>query len=185
MILGRLAKYHEAIDIFRRLEEVAPAEPMVHTNLSLFYMKVGEKEEAERQLALATMKKFGVGVDPRQAAEMAAQERHTLHQEAERKKNMFAEVLAIDPDDALALMGMGQALDVLDETEAAADCLLHAIAQQTQNSALYASCGKVLEKLGRVTEAAAVLRAGIAVASRKGDLMPLTEMEHRLRLLDL
>ncbi len=185
VILGRLNKYHEAIDIFRRLEEVAPEEPMVHTNLSLFYMQIGEKEEAEHQKALGTMKKFGVGVNPEQAAAMAAQERLVRQQDAARKKAMFAEVLEIDPDDALALMGMGQALDTLDETEAAADYLQRALTQQDQNSALFASCGRVLEKLGRSQEAADIFQRGIAVASRKGDLMPLKEMEHRLRLLDL
>jgi len=185
VILGRLEKYHEAIDIFRRLEEVAPDEPMVHTNLSLFYMQIGEKDEAEHQKALATMKKFGVGVDAQQAANMAAQERQARREDAERKKVMFAEVLAIDPDDALALMGMGQALDTLDETETAAEYLQQALTEQRQNSALYASCGRVLEKLGRSAEAGEVFRQGIAVASRNGDLMPLKEMEHRLRLLDL
>ncbi|MDX2473182.1 MAG: tetratricopeptide repeat protein [Candidatus Krumholzibacteria bacterium] len=185
VILGRLNKYHEAIDIFRRLEEVAPEEPMVHTNLSLFYMQIGEKEEAEHQKALGTMKKFGVGVNPEQAAAMAAQERQVRQQDAERKKVMFAEVLDIDPDDALALMGMGQALDTLDEPEAAAEYLQRALVQQDQNSPLYASLGRVLEKLERQAEAADVFTRGIAVASRKGDLMPLKEMEHRLRLLDL
>jgi folate-binding protein YgfZ len=185
VILGRQEKYHEAIAIFRRLEEVAPEEPMVHTNLSLFYMQIGEKEEAEHQKALGTMKKFGVGVDAQQAAAMAAAERQARRQDAERKKTMFAEVLAIDPDDPLALMGMGQALDTLDESEAAVTYLQRALAQQDQNSALYASCGRVLEKLQRSDEAAEVFRAGIAVASRKGDLMPLKEMGHRLRLLDV
>ena len=183
VILGRQEKYHEAIDIFRRLEEIAPEEPMVHTNLSLFYMKIGEKDEAERQKAFATMKKFGVTVDGARAAEMAAEEERLRREDAARKKAMFAEVLDIDPDDPLALMGMGQALDTLGETAAAVSYLQRALAGQPDNSALHAVCGRVLEKMDRTAEAAAVFRQGIAVASRKGDLMPLREMEHRLRLL--
>lgn len=185
VILGRLEKFHEAIDIFRCLEEVAPEEPMVHTNLSLFYMQIGEKEEAEHQKTLATMKSFGVGVDPKQAAEMAAQERITRQADAEKKQAMFKEVLDIDPEDSLALMGMGQALATLDDHAGAAEYLRRALGQQAQNSPLYASYGRVLETLGRTAEAAQVFRDGIAVASRKGDLMPLKEMEHRLRLLIL
>ncbi|MFT5314303.1 MAG: folate-binding protein YgfZ, partial [Candidatus Krumholzibacteriia bacterium] len=154
VILGRLEKFHEAIDIFRRLEEVAPEESMVHTNLSLFYMQIGEKEEAEHQKSLATMKKFGVGVDPKQAAEMAAQERIARQEDAGRKKVMFEEVLEIDPEDSLALMGMGQALATLDDNAGAAEFLQRALKQQDQNSPLYASYGRVLESLGRHKEAA-------------------------------
>jgi folate-binding protein YgfZ len=183
VILGRLQKYHEAIDIFRRLEEVAPEEPMVHTNLSLFYMQIGEKDEAERQKSLATLKKFGVTVDARQAEALAAQDLAARRAEAERKQAMFSEVLEIDPEDALALMGMGQALETLDDLEGAAAYLQQALAGQDNNSALFASCGRVLARLGRTSEAREVYRRGIGVASRRGDLMPLKEMEHRLQLL--
>ncbi len=51
VLLGRTGKFAEAIDIFKRLEEVAPNEPMVHTNLSLFYMKLGDKTAAEEEKA--------------------------------------------------------------------------------------------------------------------------------------
>ena len=74
VILGRNERFHEAIDIFKRLEEVAPLEPMVHTNLSLFYMKIGDKEEAERQLAQATEKRFLGMDDARTNQEQAAAE---------------------------------------------------------------------------------------------------------------
>ncbi|MCB1183679.1 tetratricopeptide repeat protein, partial [bacterium] len=184
VILGRQQKFHEAIDIFRRLEELAPDEPMVHTNLSLFYMQIGEKDEAERQKALATMKKFGVGTDPAEAARLAAEDQRVRRDEAARKQAMFAEVLELDPDDPLALMGLGQALETLGDDRGAAEYLARALAGQPGNSPLYASYGRVLARLGRTVEAAAIYRDGIAVASRKGDLMPLREMEHRLRLLD-
>ena len=58
VILGRAGRYHEAIDFFRRLEEVAPEEPMVHTNLSLYYMKIGDRTQAEEEAAKATTKQF-------------------------------------------------------------------------------------------------------------------------------
>ena len=182
VILGRTERYHEAIDIFRRLEEVAPAEPMVHTNLSLFYMKVGDRDEAERQKALAAGKRsdqdnvFGLedlspgGQDQRQ-------------EEAARKQAMFAEVLDIDPEDPLALMGMGQSLLDQGLPEEADPFLVRALAVQKDNSALYLTRAKLLQQLGRDQEAAQVLKAGIAVASRKGDLMPLREMETRLSLV--
>jgi folate-binding protein YgfZ len=181
VILGRGERYHEAIDIFRRLEEVAPEEPMVHTNLSLYYMKVGDKEEAERQKALGTMKRFG-NTDPAAVDAMEAAERQGRREEAARKQIIFAEVLEIDPDDPLALMGMGNALIDLDQPEVADDYLARALVAQKDNSALYLSRGKLLQQLGRQDEAAEVLQRGIEVASRRGDLMPLREMEHRLAL---
>ena len=49
VMLGKTGRFHEAIDFFRRLEEVAPDEPMVNTNLSVFYMKIGDKQTAEDQ----------------------------------------------------------------------------------------------------------------------------------------
>ena len=182
VILGRGERYHEAIDIFRRLEEVAPDEPMVHTNLSLFYMKIGNREEAERQKALGTMKRFG-NLEPDRAQQMQENEKETRRQDARQKKSMFAEVLAIDPEDPLALMGMGKALIDLDQLEEAESCLARALAAQKDNSPLYLAHGKVLQQLQRTDAAVEVLTRGVEVASRRGDLMPLREMQHRLALL--
>jgi len=184
VILGRNERFHEAIDIFKRLEEIAPLEPMVHTNLSLFYMKIGDKEEAELQLARATEKRFLGMDDARTNQEQAAAEEADRRTDAERKAAMFAEVLEIDPDDPLALMGLGNALAVLEDFAAAAPHLARACTVQKDNSAAFAAHGKVLERLGRDTDAAVVYRQGVTVASRKGDLMPLREMEHRLLMLD-
>ena len=96
---------------------------------------------------------------------------------------MFAEVLEIDPDDPLALMGLGNALVALERLEEAEPHLARACAVQKDNSAAFAAHGKLLERLGRSDEARAVFTAGVQVASRKGDLMPLREMEHRLLVL--
>lgn len=183
VILGRAGRYHEAIDIFRQLEEIAPDEPLVHTNLSLFYMKIGDKQEAERQREQATLKRFASIDDAREAAERAAAEAATRRQDAARKLAMFGEVLEIDPDDPLALLGAGSALATLERHAEAEPLLGRAVAAQPDNSALYLAHGRALELLGRGEEAAAVFRAGVAVASRKGDLQPLREMEHRLLLL--
>jgi len=183
VILGRTERYHQAIEIFRRLEEVAPAEPMVHTNLSLYYMKIGDKEEAERQKAQATLKRFSDADDPLQAKAMEEASATALRDDANRRIAMFSEVLELDQEDALALMGMGKALADLQEYDRADDFLGRARNAQKDNSSLYATHGKVLEALGRPVDAAEVYRQGVAVASRRGDLMPLKDMEHRLLLL--
>jgi len=102
--------------------------------------------------------------------------------DARRKKEMFAEVLEIDPDDPIALFGLGNALAVLSEWEAAAAAYERAVSFDPGNSAIYLAHGKALEELGRADQAEGVYRAGMEVASKKGDLMPLKEMEHRLLL---
>jgi folate-binding protein YgfZ len=181
VILGRAERYHEAIDIFRRLEEVAPDEPMVHTNLSLFYMKVGDREEAERQKALAARKR-GSENEAAPLGGVAPATPPDGDPALINKQAMFAEVLEIDPEDPLALMGMGNVLIDLGQPAEADRYLARALAVQKDNSALYLSRGKLLQELGREGEAASVLRKGIEVASKKGDLMPLREMEARLVL---
>ena len=183
VILGRTERYHEAIDVFKRLEEVAPDEPMVHTNLSLFYLKIGDKDEAERQKALATLKKFGEGLSEEELTRRLEAETAGRRRDADRRLAMFGQVLAVDPDDGLALMGMGGALLDLGDPGGAEEHLARALQVQKDNSPLYVTRGKALELLGRTREAAAVYRAGVEVASRKGDLMPLKELEHRLFLL--
>ena len=185
VILGRAERYLQAIEIFRRLEEVAPREPMVHTNLSLFYMKIGDKEEAEKQKAQATLKRFAEAVDPAEAKAMEEAAAVSRREDAQRKIGMFSSVLEIDPEDPLALMGMGNSLAVLENFDRAAEYLAGALRVQNDNSALYASYGKVLESLEQLSAAAEVYRRGIAVASRRGDLMPLKDMEHRLLMLDV
>jgi folate-binding protein YgfZ len=184
VILGRSERYLQAIDIFRRLEEVAPHEPMVHTNLSLFYMKIGDKEEAERQKAKATLKRFA-GTDPAEARAMERMASAARQDEARRKIGMFNAVLDIDPADPLALMGMGKALAELEDFDQAEKYLAEALRIQVDNSSLYAARGKVLEALQRPAEAAEIYRRGVVVASLRGDFMPLKDMEHRLGLLDV
>ncbi|MCW8132264.1 MAG: tetratricopeptide repeat protein [Planctomycetota bacterium] len=184
VILGRTSRFEEAVDIFKRLEEVAPHEPMVHTNLSLFYMKMGNKEKAELEKAKATTKAFGQVANEAEAAERAEAEAAARRADAERKKGMFTEVLEIDSEDPVALFGLGNALLQLNETEAAAKTYAKACEVQKDNSAVYLALGKALEALKRDAEALDVYRKGMDVASKKGDLMPLKEMEHRALLLE-
>lgn len=184
VILGRTGRFTEAIDIFKRLEEVAPNEPMVHTNLSLFYMKIGDKTAAEDEKAKATVKQFSRFGSMKRDAQAAAAEEQKKREDALRKKAMFEEVIEIDPEDPIALFGLGSALSALGEWAAAEAALAKACAAQKDNSPVYLAHGKALEMLGRKAGAIAVYRAGMAVASKKGDLMPLKEMERRMILLE-
>ncbi|MCB9683254.1 MAG: tetratricopeptide repeat protein, partial [Alphaproteobacteria bacterium] len=173
VMLGRSGHFHEAIDVFRRLEEVVPDEPMVNTNLSLYYMKLGDKQTAEDEAGKATLKSMarargrsGAGATVDEDLEKGKRK------DAARKKAMFARVLEIDAADPIALFGMGTALLTLGEHEEAARWLAQALEVDKNNSPVYAAAGRALERLERVDEAVAVYKAGVEVASRKGDLMP-------------
>ncbi|HYF48247.1 MAG TPA: tetratricopeptide repeat protein [Planctomycetota bacterium] len=184
VILGRSGRFNDAIEIFKRLEEVAPDEPMVHTNLSLYYMKIGDKEKAEEEKARATVKQFSRFGNLAKEQEREKQEREAKRGDALRKKAMFEEVLGIDPEDPIALFGLGNALSTLEQWSDAEAALAKACAVQKDNSAAYLAHGKALEMLNRNADALAVYKTGMAVASKKGDLMPLKEMERRSLLLE-
>ena len=184
VMLGRSERFHEAIDIFKRLEEIAPEEPMVNTNLSLYFMKIGDKETAEAEAAKAMQKSMarqsGGAVDGSKLDEVLAEQRRS---DARRKKEMFSQVLEIDAEDGVALFGLGSALLVLEDWAGADEVLGRAVEVEGENSAVYLARGKAQEQLGRAADAEATYRTGMEVASRKGDLMPLKEMEHRVLLL--
>ena len=92
-------------------------------------------------------------------------------------------VLEIDAEDGIALFGMGNALSILEDWDEAIAAYARAEEVDAENSAIYLAHGKVLEKVERFDQALAVYKTGMEVASRKGDLMPLGEMEHRVLLL--
>jgi tetratricopeptide (TPR) repeat protein len=183
VILGRKERFEEAIDIFKRLEDVAPNEPMVHTNLSLFYMKIGDKTKAEEEKAKATVKQFSRFGALHKENARAAEEDQQKRADALRKKKMFEEVLEIDAEDPIALFGLGNAYSALGEWSEAEAVLARAAAAQKDNSPIYLARGKALEMLNRNSDALSVYKDGMAVASKKGDLMPLKEMERRVLLL--
>ena len=58
VILGREGKYQEAVDVMKKLEKLNPASIMAKTNLSIFYMRLGDKETAEEYKAKATIAQF-------------------------------------------------------------------------------------------------------------------------------
>jgi Flp pilus assembly protein TadD len=62
MALCRLKQYERAIEEGHKAEKLCPNDQLVHTNLSLFYMKTGNKEAAEHhglQSKIASWKQPG------------------------------------------------------------------------------------------------------------------------------
>lgn len=181
VILNRHHRVDEAIHYMRILADLNPDCVMAHTNLSVFYVAKGMIEEAETEKAKAAVLQIKRASDARKAEEIAVAERDRIIREAHDRIRMFEEVLEIDPDDSLATFGMGAAYMQLDQHERAVPYLERATRTQKDYSAAWLNLGKCLEFSGHADRAADAYRAGIKAATRKGDLMPLREMERRLK----
>ncbi len=58
VMLAKQGKYQEAIMVMHQLEMTNPENIMAQTNLSIFYMKIGDKETAEEHKAKGTVLQF-------------------------------------------------------------------------------------------------------------------------------
>lgn len=181
VILNRHHRVDEAIYYMNHLKALNPNCIMAHTNLSVFYVAKGmiqEAEEAKAESAVLQMQNLS---DTRKAKEMAEEERARIQADAQEKIGMFLEVLEIDPDDSVATFGLGKCYMQLNQYAEAIPHLAHASSVQKDFSAAFLELGKCYEFLERKDEARSTYEAGIAIASRKGDLMPLREMERRVK----
>lgn len=185
VILNRHHRVDEAIHYMQILARLNPDCVMAHTNLSVFYVAKGMIQEAEEEKAKAALLQLKHARTTREAEALAAAERRRVRDEAIERIAMFKEVLEIDPVDPLATFGMGMAYIQLEDYEQAIPHLQRATEVQKDYSVAYLNLGKCHEFLGHLDAARDVYRAGIQAASRKGDLMPLREMERRLRGLSI
>lgn len=183
VILNRHHRIDEAIHYMKCLVRLNPNCMMAHSNLSVFYVAKGMIEEAEEEKAKAAVLGIQHASDERKAKEIATAERERIQQEAEERIGMFKEVLEIDPLDPVATFGLGKAYIQLQKFDDAIPHLEKAIEAQSDYSAAYLEMGKCHEFMERAEAASDCYREGIAVASRKGDLMPMREMERRIKAL--
>lgn len=183
VILHRHHNIDEAIHYMKTLEKLNPHCVMAHTNLSVFYMSKGMIEQAEEEKALAEQLEMTQSIDAKKAKQNALQERKQIQQQAEERIAMFQEVLDIDPEDAVATMGLGTAYMQMSQHDAAVAPLKIAIRTNKDYSAAYLKLGQCLEFLDRRQDAVNTYQQGIEAASRKGDLIPMRQMQQRLKAL--
>ncbi len=183
VILSRHEEYDEAIALMNQLLALDPDHVLAHTNLSIFYMKLGDKEKAEDEKAKATLAAF------RQKAKEAGL---TVDLEAERLKKekalweriaMFQEALKFNSEDPLGNFGLASAYLELQEYTQAIEPFQKTLKAQPKHSVAYASLGKCLAATGQTEQAREILKQGIEVAAAKGDLMPLKAMQAHLESL--
>lgn len=180
VFLSKQDKLDEAIALMKRLAEIDPQEIMAHSNLSIYYMKQGRIEDAENEKAEATAIQFEKLIQEGIEKKSSQAEEEKKKQERLKKVEMFKAVMKIDPIDEVANFGIGSIYLETGQCEEALPPLKTVIENNKDYSAAYLLLGKTYEKLERKEEASETYRLGIAAAARKGDLMPLNDMQSRL-----
>ena len=183
VFLSKQNKLDEAIALMKRLVEINPEEIMAHSNLSVYYMQQGRIEDAEREKGEATALQFEKAIAENMAKKTTENKVKQDLAEREQKISMFKQVLEIDPVDQVANFGLGSVYHDLKRYKEALPPLQTVVKEYKDYSAAYVLLGKTMEKLSRQDEAIQTYREGIAIASKKGDLMPLKEMQQKLNQL--
>jgi folate-binding Fe-S cluster repair protein YgfZ/Tfp pilus assembly protein PilF len=184
VIYGRMEKFETAIEWMHKLSEVAPKSVMAHTNLSLYYMKIGKIEEAENHKSEATFKTFEKLGDEAEAKKKREESLKQKEAEKEQRKGMYRQVLEIDGEDPLANYGLGEYMLEDGEYEKAKEHLIMAIQGDPKYSVAYLALGKTYKALEKIDLARETFSKGIEIASKKGDMMPANEMQSLLNNLE-
>jgi folate-binding protein YgfZ len=180
VILARQNRFEEAIQQMNRILELDQTHVLAHTNLSMFYMKIGDIPAAEAEKAKATMAAFNKHSKASGLVINLEAEQARKVKQAEEKVDLFLNALSQSPEDPLGNFGLATAYLDLNQPENAIVPLEKVIKAQPGHSVAYLTLGKALEACDKLEQAIAIYQAGILAASAKGDKMPLTEMQLRL-----
>ena len=184
VILGRHRRFEEAIAVMRRLLDVDPGSVMAHANMSVYHKELGRIEEAEAEARAAAVQAAERRRREQGRAELEREQRQREAADRGRREDLFRQVLAIDPEDALANLGLGQLrLEAGAHREAVA-LLERGLAADPDRSAGYLALGQAWEALGEAERAREVYTSGAGVAARRGDLKTAAAMHERLGQLD-
>lgn len=180
VMLIRRKRYGDALPVAQAWTRRFPEEIMAHSNLSLVLANLGFIREAEAAKdtarRLETAREYG-----QRRQETVSQEslRQQARAEAEERAALFREALAYDPDDTVALMGLGVALQTLDRPDEAVLCFRKALEIDPGYSVAWLRLGECLEASGDRDGAVEAWREGARVARQRGDMMPARAMEAR------
>jgi tetratricopeptide (TPR) repeat protein len=183
VIQSKRGHLDEAIELMKQLAELNPDSIMAHTNLSVFYLEKGWKDEAEEEKATSVSIRMRLAVKEANAEKPDDSQRQQEVEETKQRMNMFKEVLAIDGEDLLANYGVGSCHVALAEFEQAIPFLKKAIEVKPTYTQAYLSLGKAYEGKDDLAAAMKTYELGIEVAAKRGDMTPLTEMQHHLTRL--
>jgi folate-binding protein YgfZ len=179
VLLSKQDKLDEAISLMKKLAEIDPMEIMAHSNLSIYYMKQGRIEDAELEKGEATAIEFDKLISAKMDKKKKEKDEEKKRQDQIEKLGMFLQVLEIDEKDQVANFGLGSIYFDQGKHKKALPHFQILVEHFPDYSVAYKLLGKTLEKLSKIDEALEVYKKGISTASKKGDLMPLKEMQSR------
>ena len=176
VLFERQQKVDEAIRVHKKFAELDPSSVMAHANLSRLYAQKGWIEKAEEEQNIATQKHFeweARGKASSASKNILEENRLKMQAERERKKAIFLQVLEMDPEDDMALFGLGKIH--LDSNEAALahpylEKLIHLQPNYSAAWPLWVKCLKLCQSSEQAQNA---LTQGIEVCEANRDLMPL------------
>lgn len=180
VLYGRQERFKEAIDYMEKLSKLNAKSVMAHTNMSLYYMKIGEIEKAEEQKSQATIKQFQQLGDEADTKRRLEEEKKKNQEELKKREGMYLQVLEIDPEDTLANYGLGEIELQKGKYQEAISHLTKAIEHKKNYSVAWLALGKAYQASGDLDHAKETLRQGIEIAGKNGDLMPANEMQRIL-----
>lgn len=183
VILSKRERLDEAIDLMEKLAAINPDSVMAHTNLSVFYVDKGWIEKAEEEKAISMSIRMKNAAQQAVADEELKQQKEQARKEAAERMEMFKQVLEIDEEDLLANYGFGSCCVALDQFEQALPFLKKAISIKPSYTVAYLSLGQAYVGLGNKELAAQTYEQGIEVASKRGDLSPMNDMQAKLETL--
>jgi arylsulfatase A-like enzyme/Tfp pilus assembly protein PilF len=144
---------------YRRAFAAAPTDSQVGYELALALQASGEIEEATTVLTVV-LSSDGARPDAHNALGIL----YTLQGQAEPARQEFERALAIDPDDAVVLNNLGNALRELGRGDHAADAYRRSIALAASYAEPFNGLGSVLVAQGRPAEALPLFDRALALA---------------------
>lgn len=175
-----------AIQANKTLSQHHPLSIMSYANLSRLYMKKGWIEKAEEQQAKSTEISFAKanqesnGDINQSDIAMMEEQRQKINAQKERKLAIFKKVLELDPHDDVALFGLCKSNCDSGKWEVALEYGLTLLEHHPKYSAAYPSVAKSYLGKKNIDEAVKILKLGIDVAKKQGDMMPQKQMERML-----
>lgn len=176
VIYGRLGNYTVAIDLMEKLSTINPKCLMALTNLSLYHMKLGNIEIAEKYKTDATLLNFQILGDKAQVEQEKKKQVALEKAELKRRRSIYIEVLEMDPCDAMANYGMGEMESSQGHFEEAQRYFEKAIQTNKKYSVAYLGLVKALLEQKKLSLAKKTLLVGIETSKKNGDLMPSNKM---------
>lgn len=180
VILGREEKYADAIELMNQLEKINPKSVMANTNKSLFYMKMGKIEEAEKEKSEATFKSFSFFGDEAALKKEKEEALKKKKEDQERKKTMFEQIIEIDENDEMANMGLAEYYFELGNQEKAEAYSNIVCDQYPKNYKAMIIKAKLLLKLKKENDAKSIFEIAQKIAVEKGDVKTANEIQNYL-----